>query len=102
MSSGVEELDSHRFVSDEVGGDVDEEEGRGVVSVGPMSRVRWEGQQQQDLVQRGVEKDVQYNHLRDDRDGDAFQANNCVQGACWVRVRAHTELVVFEYGECGV
>ena len=68
-----------------------------------MSRVRWEEQQQEDPVQRGVEKkDVQYNHLRDNRDGDAFQANNGVQGACWVRVRAHTELAVFEYGKCGV
>jgi len=61
-------------------GDVDEEEGRGVVSVRPMSRVRWEEQQQQEHpVQGGVGKGVQYNHLGDNRDG--FQANNGVYGA---------------------
>ena len=54
-------------------GDVDEEEGRGVVSVRPMSRVRWDERQEQHPGQ-GDAKGVQ--HPR-----DAFQASNGVYGA---------------------
>jgi hypothetical protein len=53
-------------------GDVDEEEGRGVVSVRPMSRVRWEEQQHQQQDQVGAGKMGNYynNHHR-----DAFRGN---------------------------
>jgi len=60
-------------------GEEDKEEGSGFGSVRPMSRVRWE-EQQQHPAQGGVgKKGVQYNHLCDNR--DAFYADNGVYGA---------------------
>ena len=54
---------------------MDEEEGRGVVSVRSMSRVWWEEQQQQQQRPvQGCAKDVCHHR-------DAFQATNGVYGA---------------------
>ena len=49
----------------------------GVVSIRPMSRVRWEERQQHEHpVQRDIGKGVKYNHPCDNR--DVFRANNGV------------------------
>jgi len=73
---------------------------RRVISVQPMSRVRWEEQQQHEHpVQGSFGKGVQYNHLRDNY--DAFQANNGVYDASVAAGYAYGHALSSSYSSAG-